>query len=291
MSVMTPRDGGWTSGPAPRSPIEAPAHAPDATVTRETTHATAESRVDVAVASLRGSGHAINEDAYSLLDRRSAVYVVADGVGGGAMAARASRELVARLHERLDSAPPNETAVRLALLEADRGIARSIAQHTDATGAATVALCRAADAMLALWIVAWVGDCRVYLLRGGAAELVTRDDTYRNLGETPPAGGSPDDPARMVGNGAVGRPNVISVTLGEGETLVLASDGVHKHVGPGEIVRALDGDGSAARGCVELVERARRGGSRDDATVLAVRRARRMAQSEAGEGARRGERR
>ena len=121
MSVMTPRDERWTSGPAPRSPIEARLHAPDAPSVRESKYGTPEAHVDVAVASSRGDGHAVNEDAYSLLDGRSAVYVVADGVGGGAMAGRASRELVVRLHERLDAAPPVEKAVRLALLEADRG--------------------------------------------------------------------------------------------------------------------------------------------------------------------------
>ena len=32
--------------------------------------------------------------------------------------------------------------------------------------------------------------------------MLTCDDTFRHLGEPPPPGGAPDDPARMVGNGA-----------------------------------------------------------------------------------------
>ena len=58
--------------------------------------------LELAVASGRGKRHAVNEDSHSALDRPSPVYVVADGVGGGAMASWASRELVRRLHAALD---------------------------------------------------------------------------------------------------------------------------------------------------------------------------------------------
>ena len=70
--------------------------------------------------------------------------------------------------------------------------------------------------LLSRWLIAWVGDCRIYRVRTAhdePAELLTRDDTYGHLGEDPPPGGSPDDPARMVGNGAVAAPNVASVEL------------------------------------------------------------------------------
>src|SRR5437879_1075020 len=73
---------------------------------------------------------------------------------------------------------------------------------------------------LSRWLVAWVGDCRVYRVGAAdheAAELLTRDDTYRHLDEASPPGGSPDDPARMIGNGAVDAPNVRQVDLRGGE--------------------------------------------------------------------------
>src|SRR5207248_519530 len=83
----------------------------------------------------------------------------ADGAGGGAMAARASRELVLRLHDTLDGSRIDAATIRDALLHADREIGRSIASHTDAPGAATVALCAGTGMWLSHWLIAWVGDC------------------------------------------------------------------------------------------------------------------------------------
>jgi protein phosphatase len=232
-------------------------------------------RLDAAAASVRGRQRQVNEDWHSALDGRAPLYVVADGVGGGAMAAEASRELVSRLHASLDGRPVDGKTIRNALLWADREVGRSIARRTSASGAATVALCAGRGPLLSRWLIAWVGDCRVYRVGAGAeepAELLTVDDTYGHLREAPPPGGSHDDPARMVGNGAVDVPNVDEVELRGGEMLVLCSDGVHKHVEPGELSRILRGSAPLARRCGRLLALARARGSRDDATVLVVRR-------------------
>lgn len=268
MSVVTPRE--------PVTPHRDGAHRDRAMVTGAGVLETHGVQLELAVASGRGRCHTVNEDSYSALDRPAPVYVVADGVGGGAMASWASRELVQRLHAALDGRRVDACALSDALLDADREVGRAIAEHTNASGAATVALCAATGPLLSRWLIAWVGDCRIYRLRTAPdepAELLTRDDTYRHLGEHPPPGGSADDPARMVGNGAVDEPNVASVQLGDGEILVLCSDGLHKHVPPQEINRQLCASVSLARCCARLVELARLHGSRDDATVLAIRRA------------------
>jgi serine/threonine protein phosphatase PrpC len=261
--------------PTPHEPV-VPARERSATVERGTLR-TAWARLDLAAVSCRGKRHAINEDSHSALDGRAAVFIVADGVGGGAMAWRASRELVRRVHRALDGARIDDTTVRSALLDADRAVARSIASHTSQLGAATVAMCASAGAALASWLVAWVGDCRVYRLAADAAadaELLTRDDTYRHLSETPPPGGSPDDPARMIGNGAVSVPNLTHVELSDDAMLVLCSDGVHKHVQASDIGRVLRCDKMPLpRRCTRLVALARVRGSVDDATVLVVHRA------------------
>jgi protein phosphatase len=178
------------------------------------------------------------------------------------------------VHSALDGVRIDADRVRRALLAADRTIARSIADHTDQLGAATVAMCAGIDERLSTWLIAWVGDCRAYRIAAGDVTQLTQDDTYRHLAETPPSGSSPDDPARMVGNGAVGIPNLVEVALGDDEMLVLASDGVHKHVEPQQIMRVLGiGHAPLTRRCARLIALARVRGSRDDATVLVVHRA------------------
>jgi len=249
--------------------------ASDAAFVREAVFATRDARLYAAVASSRGRRHAVNEDGHSTLDGSTPLFVVADGVSSGAMASRASGDLVAHLHAALGQRRIDAEAVKRAVLEADREIARSIARRTDAPGAATLALCAATDRALSRWLVAWVGDCRVYRVgaaEGAPAELLTRDDTYRHLDEVSPPGGSPDDPARMIGNGAVDAPNVRGVALRGNEMLALCSDGVHRHADAADLGRLLRGSTPLARRCVKLVEFVRSRGSHDDATVLAVQR-------------------
>ncbi|TMH37886.1 MAG: serine/threonine-protein phosphatase [Betaproteobacteria bacterium] len=233
------------------------------------------SKLTIAAATLCGDAHSVNEDSHSPVTGSAPVFVVADGVGGGALAAWASCQLVLRLHRALDRRRVDPSSVRDALLEADRDIGRGLAHRSAGPGAATVALCAATGKLLSKWLVAWVGDCRVYRLGPApetGPELLTCDDTYRHLSETPPRGGSPDDPARMVGNGAVGVPNVEHVELRCGEALVLCSDGVHKHIEAADMGEVLRQGEPLGTRCQHLVELARQRGSHDDATVLVVRR-------------------
>ena len=244
----------------------------------EGTVTTSSAMLRTAVASSPGIGRLVNEDCHSPLDCARALFVVADGVGGGALAAHASRHLVSSLHDALDAGRVDAAAVRAALLDADRAIDASIACATHGAGAATVALCVATDASLSRWLVAWVGDCRAYRLldHGAMPELLTIDDTYAHLQERPPHGGSLHDPARMIGNGAVDAPNIRDIRLRLHETLVLCTDGLFKHVAAAEIARLLRAGDRLAHRCRRLVELARARGSRDDVTVLAVQRRQRV---------------
>jgi serine/threonine protein phosphatase PrpC len=247
----------------------------NAATTRHAVRLTRWVRLELAAASARGRRREVNEDSHSALNGSAPLFVVADGVGGGVMAARASRELVHRLHDALDDHRIDAGRIRDAVLHADREVGRSIASHTQGAGAATVALCAGTGMLLSRWLIAWVGDCRVYRVsarREEPAQLLTVDDTYGHLSEVPPPGGSRDDPARMVGNGAVSSPNVDQVALRGGDMLVLCSDGIHKHVEPRELSQVLHGSAPLARRCGRLLALARAHGSRDDATVLVVRR-------------------
>ncbi|MEO5844806.1 MAG: PP2C family serine/threonine-protein phosphatase [Caldimonas sp.] len=265
--LITPIDPGRAARPgALASTAAAPTHA---------VYANGACRLEAAVASSCGSQHAVNEDAHSALDGSGRLFVVADGVGGGAMAQTASRLLVAELHAALDGQPLDGDRVAAAMLAADRTIAEAIARVTERPGAATVALCAALDASAARWLVAWVGDCRAYRFstRGaGRLEQLTRDDTFGHLGETPPPGGSAHDPARMVGNGATTGANAAVHELGRDELLVLCSDGVHKHLDGADWCRILAAPVSLAQRGQALVQRARARGGVDDATALLLHR-------------------
>jgi protein phosphatase len=265
MSLVTPLDPGTPRRVAAAPPLEV----------LESVHTTLFGRIVSAVASSCGSVHGVNEDAHSAIDRSGTIYIVADGVGGGALAAMASRRLVAHLHAALEVDGIAAETVRQAMLDADRAIAESIAQVTEAPGAATVALCAPVNLMASKWLVAWVGDCRVYLApaTGGPLLPLTFDDTFDRLEEAPPPGSTPDDPARMVGNGAVVRPNVTLADVALGDQLVACSDGVHRHLRPDEWQRALYGAAAPVRRCEEIIRIARANGSTDDATVLLVQRA------------------
>jgi protein phosphatase len=267
-SLITPLEPAPPRGP--RAMADAPA------VGQQSIHTTAFGHIDAAVASSCGSQHDSNEDAHSALGSPGRMFVVADGVGGGAMAQMASRLLVSHLHETLGAHRVDADRVRKAMLDADRAIAQRITQVTDSPGAATVALCAPVNVFASRWLVAWVGDCRVYRLamRGEPRiELLTRDDTFRYLNEVPPSGGSLDDPARMVGNGATAGASVARHDLACGDLLVLCSDGVHKFVEADDWCRLLRQSVPLARRCEELIALARVNGSVDDATVLLLQRA------------------
>jgi protein phosphatase len=230
-------------------------------------------RLEAAVASSCGR-HRVNEDAHSPLEGDGRLFVVADGVGGGAMAQLASRLLVAHLHEQLKGRPLEAEGISDAVLSADRAIAGAIARVTDRPGASTVALCAPLDRFAAKWMLAWVGDCRVYRWSPHAQrlEVLTRDDTFANLGEVPPAGGAADDPARMIGNGATSGANAAVHALACGEMLALCSDGIHKHLMHNDWCHLLDSPLPLARRAEQLVARARANASVDDATLLLIER-------------------
>ena len=264
----------------PTRPGRRAAPAATATDAHHAVYANAFRRLEAAVVSSCGSQHAVNEDAHSALEGSARLFVVADGVGGGAMAQTASRLLVAALHDALEAQPIDGERVALAMLGADRAIAAAIARVTDRPGAATVALCAPLDVFAAKWLVAWVGDCRAYRWsprHGGAVELLTRDDTFAHLGEAPPPGGSPGDPARMVGNGATTGANALAIGVERGELIALCSDGVHKHLDDADWRRVLAASLPLSRRADALVALAREHGSVDDATVLLLQRSDRRA--------------
>lgn len=237
-----------------------------------------QSGLTAAYASEAGRDHARNEDCCSHVPsaERPGFCGVADGVGGGAHGEIASSVLL----EHCAQAPRNTYRNPVRLLEwlarADSQVREAIARRGDQSGAATLAAAWFPSPGTAYLLN--VGDCRVYQLRPRklryAIEQLTVDQTYASFAQPPPPNGKPDDPARMVGTGAVGVPPVVKAQIRQRELLLLCSDGVHKFVSDAQMAEVVGGGigsgNSLGSICCALVRAAKTNGSHDDASALLV---------------------
>lgn len=240
--------------------------------------------LDFAAASQMGSYHNENEDSYTTKPPQPLWLAVVDGVGGGALGKLASQTLLAELAELDPADLPDAEHRRAWLHRADTRVAMALAERTRQPGAATFVAAwpeargkgrkKQQGQDWQWWQLTWAGDCRAYRLSArGDLHLLTRDDTYGNLNETPPAGGGSDDPARMVGSGAVDEANHARIRLKAGELLFLCSDGLHKHVPPDQLASVLrEPGGSLGERCTRLCRMAHQNGGKDDATIVVVQR-------------------
>lgn len=231
-------------------------------------------RIESGWASLCGAGHAHNQDAVLAA---APLFAVADGVGGGSAGELASSQLLAWCREIPRSAWRRPETLAARLHQADAALADTLQRLNPGK--------RSATTFAGAWLgangrgcIAHVGDSRILRLRPRRGEwdcsALTVDQTYANLGEPPPAGGQPDDPARMVGVGAAGEPAVARLRLRENDWLLLCSDGLHRVV-PMPLLASLcrRAAGSSLQLLAgQLAQTALARGSRDDISVLLVRR-------------------
>jgi serine/threonine protein phosphatase PrpC len=231
-----------------------------------------------AYATEAGNGRARNEDCCSHEPSADepGFCGVADGVGGGVHGEIASSVLLAYCAEASRDTYRDPERLRSWLVRADHLVQQAIARRSSQSGAATLAAAWFPSPGVAYLLN--VGDCRVYQLRpqqrSYAIQQLTVDQTYASLAQQPPPQGKPDDPARMVGTGALGEPPVLKAQLRERELLLMCSDGLHKFLPDeqmAEVVASGLGRGSSLSTiCSALVRAAKRNGSHDDASVLLV---------------------
>jgi protein phosphatase len=123
-----------------------------------------------------------------------------------------------------------------------------------------------------------VGDSRAFYLRKGRLRQLTRDQT---TGEYMVASGAwTEEQAKKAPIGgtlvsALGgqemTPSVGLVDLQPGDTLLLCSDGLTRHVADDRITELLGRPTDAATACRELVDEALAGGGHDNITVITAR--------------------
>ena len=183
-------------------------------------------RICFSSASLCGLHSALNQDCYACYPPY--FFAVADGVGGGALGEVASAILVRRLGELQ---APHPDAVTQALQQADQEISQRMEQEGQGPGAAVGAAIWLTDAKSSTWLAMTVGDCKIMVATRSSLAWRIRwespNQSYAHCGLTPPAGVSVDSPANMVGCGMPLPALMHSITLAQGERIILCSDGFY----------------------------------------------------------------
>jgi serine/threonine protein phosphatase PrpC len=208
--------------------------------------------------------------------------VVADGMGGMTGGERASQICVDTLAEELTSKLGTQATTRDVLCQilmeavgaANQRIHREAAADQKLSGMGTT-LTAAVVGDGAISIVQ-VGDSRAYLVRGAAAQQLTRDQT---IWESMLAAGQ--NPEQSVGSApwknmlvqAVGAQAKVDPVLSDhemqaGDTLVLCSDGLHRVVKAEEIADVATREKSPTAAAQALVALANERGGPDNVTVV-----------------------
>lgn len=230
--------------------------APAAPVVRLNAHAT--------VATRTGPLHVQNEDAHASVPE-SGLYVVADGVGGLAEGAVASRVVVEMLQRVVDSSAAFDVRVqqaREALARANAALFEAGRDTDQPMGTTVVLTLIDADCAVCLW----AGDSRAYLARAGALHRVTTDHAVL-------ARVADDLPLRSMITRAIGPEESVDLDcvvfdLAAGDSLLLCSDGVCGAIPEERLERLLTDPAAHAE---DVVAEAVAYGTRDDATALVIR--------------------
>ncbi len=221
-----------------------------------------------------------NEDALLESGERG-VFAVADGMGGHAAGEVASRIAVEALQHELSVARPRSTnpaqpLVR-AFVVANREIRRRGRAEPEKKGMGTTMSVLAVSAA-GRATIAHVGDSRVYRMRGGRLEQLTRDHTW--VQDRVDAGVLTPSQARahpyssiltrVLGTEDSVLPDVVAVDVEPGDFFLLCSDGLSGMVRDGDLEAQLkDGDDLSSIG-QRLVALAKAGGGQDNITLLLV---------------------
>jgi len=221
-------------------------------------------------------------DSTRLSSQRSGyLYLVADGLGGAPAGDRASSIAVDsvlryvlnvmpwffRLEQREEAL---ELELKKVLEKCQVKIEADVAENPSRSGMGTT-LTMAYVLWPELYVV-HVGDARAYLLRGEKLTQITQDHTLAG------ALGSKVAPAirkvlwNVIGGGSSDlQPEVYHLTMEPGDLLLLATDGLTRHVTDPRIAQLLGDAPTASAACDQLISEANKGGGRDNITTVVSR--------------------
>lgn len=213
--------------------------------------------------------------------------LVADGVGGGAAGEEASGLALEALAFYVttsmkcfyqlegDWEVDLLNALESSVQNSHRMVRSAAASSPDYTGMATTL-----TVAHILWPRAYlvhVGDSRCYLLRDEQLEPLTRDQTIAQglVDEgVMSADTAEHSPLSNVLSSALGKemmPDSRSIELQPGDTMMLCTDGLTKHVSQSEIRELMLNAAGAEEACRRLIEAALEGGGTDNVTAVVCR--------------------
>jgi protein phosphatase len=226
------------------------------------------------------------DGASGLFEARSLLAVLADGMGGHAGGALASRTVCDAFLEAFTSATgPMPDRLRLALEASDEAVAREVASQPRLYGMGSTLLGASFGAEGLQWIS--VGDSPLYLYRRGEIAPLNEDHSLAPALDQLAAEGkisveqARNDPRRHMLRSAItgDKPDLVDqsrhpLPLAEGDYVILASDGIHS-LEPEEIARLVsaygaDGCEALAAALIRRVESLRHP-HQDNTTVVVVR--------------------
>ena len=224
-------------------------------------------------------------------DAQGRLMLVADGMGGHAAGELASKMAIDGLIERMLNQihwffKINADAEH-EFIESLKTILRTTHCRIQDEGRRVSAL-RGMGTTLTMTYVIWpkmyvlhAGDSRCYLVRDGIVDRLTTDHTLaRRMIDS--GGMKPEDElgsrwSNVLWNVLGGKSDaqltaeVRSVTLQEGDVIVLCTDGLHRHIDDARLVEVLREHPSAHDACSEFIRIANDAGGDDNITVIVAR--------------------
>lgn len=220
-----------------------------------------------------GRHRRFNEDSYLAA---APVFVVADGMGGHAGGAVASRTAVDAFVTLTSQTLVSPDEVRQSCIDAAHEVAALATPHS-APGSTLAGVALTEQSGRAYWMVFNIGDSRVYLFRGGRLEQISVD--HSRVQELLDAGTPPSDIhvgrnviTRALGGGQMRLPSADHwlVPALEGDRFVLCTDGLTSEV-TDLLIQAIVGSASHPQTAADdLVRAAVTAGGRDNVTAVVV---------------------
>lgn len=229
-----------------------------------------------------------NAESLPLRGERIATYLlVADGVGGGSGGGDASRLALETITEYVASSlrsyhsagAASDTDFYEALTAAALGAHAAVRAQAELNPAAKMATTLTLGVAVFPWLyVIQVGDSRCYRYLDGELTQLTRDQTIaQGLVDQGilPAERLASSPFSHVLSSAIGGeealPVVTRMEIPRGSVLLLATDGLTKHVSNAEIQQQIESMSSSEQLCRSLLELALDRGGSDNITLIAAR--------------------